>query len=153
MLPNRVSSIEVGNTIETTQGVWEVLRVESGFCLLSAPTGAPASESTRKWVSMQDVEATRIKYALCYSHRHGTDTYILDDEDAAYRAACNIIIDIIEWWSELRKPAQDSIRALLESGNYQEAVAEWDSWSDESITIERALPGDASVPQVPPREE
>ncbi len=142
--------MEVGNIIETTQGVWEVLRVESGFCLLSAPTGAPASEATRKWVSMQAVEATRIKYALCYSHRHGTDTYLVDDEDAAYRAACNIIV---EWWSELRMPAQDSIRGLMEPGNYREAVAEWGQWTDESITIERTILGDARVPQVPPRED
>jgi len=142
--------MEVGDVIETTQGVWEVLRVESGFCLLSAPTGAPASEATRKWVSRQDVEATRVKYALHHSHRHGTDTSILDDEDAAYRAACNIIIT---WWTDLSLRAQDAIRTLLESGNYREAVAEWDQWTDESITIERALPGDASVPQAPPREE
>lgn len=142
--------MEVGDVIETTQGVWEVLEVSPGFCLLSAPTGASASEATRKWMSRQDVEATRIKYALHYSHRHGTDTYILDDEDAAYRAACNIIV---EWWTELSLGAQDAIRALLESGNYREALAEWDRWSDESITIERALPGDDQVPQVPPREE
>lgn len=142
--------MEVGDIVETTQGVWEILRSEAGFYLLSAPTGSPAGDATRKWMAKECVEAIRLKYVLSYTHRHGTDVCVLEDEDAAYRAACNIIIT---WWDELSEAAQDAIRPLVEQEKYREAVDKWDEWSSESLTIERLRPGDDSVPQVPPREE
>jgi hypothetical protein len=69
----------VGFQINLLDGkVWEILRVETGFYLVSTPVGASPMEATRRWI--RQVAAFPFEsdqsHGIRYSHRHGEDFYV-----------------------------------------------------------------------------
>lgn len=143
----------VGFQINLLDGkTWEILRVETGFYLVSTPVGAPPMGATRKWI--RQVQAFPVEsdqsYGIRYSHRHGEDYYTAPSRQLAFQVACNLII---EWWDELEEEDQDTLRELIEEGLYEDACEAWgEMCEDESIEIAEIQSGDASVPKAPPKE-
>lgn len=142
----------VGFQIDLLDGkVWEILRVETGFYLVSTPVRSSPMEATRRWI--RQVEAFPFEsdqsYGIRYSHRHGEDYYTAPSRQAAFQVACNLIV---EWWSELSENAQDIIRDQINGGLYEAAVEAWGEMvAGETIEIRLLRTGDASTPEAPPR--
>lgn len=142
----------VGFQINLLDGkVWEILRVETGFYLVSTPVGASPMEATRRWI--RQVEAFPFEsdqsYGIRYSHRHGEDIYTAPSRQAAFQVACNLIV---EWWSELSENAQEILRDLINEGFYEAALEAWSEMvSGETIEVGELHAGDASTPKAPPR--